>query len=53
MNAPAAGGLQIGLQLWTLRAVVAAARDLPAALAAHASHECLRRLIGPPPAPAN
>jgi sugar phosphate isomerase/epimerase len=32
MNAPAAGGLQIGLQLWTLRDLVAT--DLPGALAA-------------------
>ena len=44
MNAPAAGDLEIGLQLWTLRDLVAAAR---------VSCEGLRRLIGPPPVTAN
>lgn len=51
MNAPAAGDLEIGLQLWTLRDPVTS--DLPAALAARDSFEGLRRVIGPPPVTAN
>ncbi|MEI8334818.1 MAG: hypothetical protein WCH74_13340 [Chloroflexota bacterium] len=42
MSAPAAGGLEIGLQVWTLRDLMATAR---------ASYSGLRHPIGPPPVP--